>query len=183
MIIKVGGGGGIVDVGLFFHKFKRFVDSSTIWTSLRKERTGTTCHLVPLHLFDLWLLVWWWWGVCWGGRERDRRVGCWRLAVSRSDGWRLISPVNQYPGTVPATARAGPDCTDFTVLFSPCLRRHGNPPRVYTVVANKNTPSPSPHAFCTSATFELLYLATFSLRFTVFGVGILSKDMSFIQKT
>lgn len=170
MMIMVGGGGGIADVGVFGHTFKRFVDCGTIWSSLREERTGTAGHLVALHLFDLWLLVWWWEGcVCVRGSTEGKEglvVGDWRCRAVTADGWSPLS-INTRGLYPPQRAR---DWTvpSFAVLFSPCLRRHGNPPRVYTVVANKNTPSP-PLASCTSASFEL-YLAKFSLRFTVLAL-------------
>lgn len=158
MMIMVGGGGRIADLGVFVHTFKRFVDSGTIGSSLREERTGRVQRVTHCSCTTF---VWW-------GKE-GLVVGDWRCRAVTADGWSPLSINTRglYPPhrTVPS----------FTVLFSPCLRRHGNPPRVYTVVANKNTPSPPPPRPLHQRLIRIVPCEIFSTFYCV-GVGFFSKN-------
>lgn len=159
------GGGRIADVGVFGHTFKRFVDSGTIWSSLREERTGTAGHLVALHLFDLWLLVWWWEGCVWGVAQKGRKG--WLLATGGVAQWRLTAdlPCQSIPGDCTRHSARGTGLYRASLFYFHRASVAMATRRAFILLLQikiplprPSPPAPAPHSNCTLRNFLYVLL-------------------------
>lgn len=165
MIMVVEGGGRIADVCVFGHTFKKIRRlRHNLKQSARRTDGYSGSPSCTTFVWSLIISV-----MMWGVAQKGRKG--WLLATGGVAQWRLTAdlPCQSIPGDCTRHSARGTGLYRASLFYFHRASVAMATRRAFILLLQIKIPLPRPLAFCTSASFEL-YLAKFSLRFTVLAL-------------